>query len=226
MDLTDSLRTIRRSLFSKNGSTSTADSSESIQLTIDNECDTALQKSGDDQCPVCLEKDVNTMLFPCSHTFHGDCILQWVQNNFSCPLCRTEITHFAPLKGQHRTELQQNFVKVWEKHYLEKADKPKDDFEDIKVQKTVAASRNQHASLSRTKSVAQFVKAEEIQYHPKCSYCRNCCSDNAFIYMAFDQKFCSTQCRLQYARKKPKKDWEAYARNTFYVEYDQVAKYI
>merc|ERR1712098_941635 len=96
----------------------------------------------------------------------------------------------------------------------------------IKVQKTIAASRNQNASLSRTKSVAQFVKAEEIQYPTKCSYCRNCCLANAFIYMAFDQKFCSTQCRLQYARKKPPKNLGAYARNTFYVEYDQVAKYI
>jgi len=227
MDLTDSFfgsRTIRRSL-EKNCTTS---SEESIQLRIDNECNSTLAKCGDDQCPVCLEKDVNTMLLPCSHTFHGDCILQWVQNNFSCPLCRTEISHFVPMKGQHKSELQRRFVKVWEKHYLEKSDEAEENPDDGKIQKSVLASRNQPTAMVRTKSVVRFTPVEEPCYQTNCSHCRNCCMVNAFIYLAFDQKFCSTQCRLQYARKNPPSLGveNAGGTNSFYVDYEQVEKYV
>ncbi|XP_062028005.1 uncharacterized protein LOC133743937 [Rosa rugosa] len=28
---------------------------------------------------------------PCSHTYHGDCIIQWLKTNYVCPLCRSPI---------------------------------------------------------------------------------------------------------------------------------------
>ncbi|XP_024160005.1 E3 ubiquitin-protein ligase SIS3-like [Rosa chinensis] len=28
---------------------------------------------------------------PCAHTFHADCIVQWLKTNYRCPLCRSPI---------------------------------------------------------------------------------------------------------------------------------------
>ncbi|KAM7277735.1 hypothetical protein ACFE04_004869 [Oxalis oulophora] len=47
------------------------------------------------QCSVCFEdlligSEATSM--PCSHTFHSDCITQWLHKNNSCPLCRSELT--------------------------------------------------------------------------------------------------------------------------------------
>jgi len=79
-----------------------------------------LKTASDDCCPVCLEDDSpDTMLLPCSHEFHGECILKWVELNFSCPLCRQQITQFVPLEGQ---TLNERFVTLWDEYYVEKKD--------------------------------------------------------------------------------------------------------
>lgn len=85
-------------------------------------CDVSeeLKTGHDDCCPVCLEDDSpDTMLLPCSHEFHGECILKWVELNFSCPLCRQQVTQFVPLQGQ---TLNERFVTLWEEHYVENKD--------------------------------------------------------------------------------------------------------
>lgn len=70
------------------------------------------------ECPVCLDdtEEPDTMLLPCAHAFHGDCILRWVENNFSCPMCRTEIGQFLPMIG---TPIKEEFSELWNKHYVE-----------------------------------------------------------------------------------------------------------
>ncbi|KAL0274560.1 UNVERIFIED_CONTAM: hypothetical protein PYX00_002660 [Menopon gallinae] len=48
----------------------------------------------DVKCPVCLkEHDVGetVTVLPCSHSFHGECILPWLGKTNSCPLCRYEM---------------------------------------------------------------------------------------------------------------------------------------
>ena len=43
-----------------------------------------------EKCTICLEAftgDINTL--PCAHRFHAACIGQWLNDNDSCPLCRT-----------------------------------------------------------------------------------------------------------------------------------------
>ncbi|PON93655.1 43kDa postsynaptic protein [Trema orientale] len=45
-------------------------------------------------CAVCLEGVLvgsEATKLPCSHLFHGDCIVRWLQNSKFCPLCRFEM---------------------------------------------------------------------------------------------------------------------------------------
>ncbi|KAL1547665.1 RING-type E3 ubiquitin transferase [Salvia divinorum] len=48
------------------------------------------------ECAVCLAKfddaDVLRLLPKCKHAFHIDCIDQWLEKNFTCPLCRRHVT--------------------------------------------------------------------------------------------------------------------------------------
>ena len=45
-------------------------------------------------CSICLEEismGAKTILLPCGHMFHSNCILTWLKKNNTCPLCRFEI---------------------------------------------------------------------------------------------------------------------------------------
>lgn len=90
-------------------------------------CDTPQNHSlsHDDLCPVCLDDGENSecdvILMPCFHSFHGSCILNWVERNFSCPMCRAEVENFVPMKGQ---TLEPRFVEIWEEHFLASTEEP------------------------------------------------------------------------------------------------------
>lgn len=46
------------------------------------------------QCSICLEnflKKEKKIIVKCSHEFHKKCIKEWLNNNNTCPLCRTEL---------------------------------------------------------------------------------------------------------------------------------------
>ena len=45
-------------------------------------------------CCICLDEIVigaKTVLLPCGHMFHSDCIITWLKKNNTCPMCRFEI---------------------------------------------------------------------------------------------------------------------------------------
>jgi hypothetical protein len=45
-------------------------------------------------CSVCLTdiaKDEDTVLVPCGHMFHDQCIMKWLEMHSSCPVCRFEL---------------------------------------------------------------------------------------------------------------------------------------
>ncbi|MQL74431.1 hypothetical protein Taro_006796 [Colocasia esculenta] len=46
-----------------------------------------------DGCAICLEDFVagaQVERLPCHHRFHGECVMQWLDKEGSCPLCRSE----------------------------------------------------------------------------------------------------------------------------------------
>ena len=47
---------------------------------------------GTQECAICKEtmhqSESKVKKLPCAHTFHGDCILPWLQQNNTCPYCR------------------------------------------------------------------------------------------------------------------------------------------
>lgn len=51
----------------------------------------------DEKCPICLAPNENLegtekfLTLPCSHSFHDQCIVPWLEKTNSCPLCRAEL---------------------------------------------------------------------------------------------------------------------------------------
>ncbi|KAJ3302257.1 hypothetical protein HDV03_005196 [Kappamyces sp. JEL0829] len=46
------------------------------------------------ECPVCQDdyaEGVETIVLPCHHMFHPDCILSWLKVNGTCPVCRLSL---------------------------------------------------------------------------------------------------------------------------------------
>ena len=51
------------------------------------------------ECTICLLNYTEETITECSHTFHTECLDRWLQNNTSCPLCRTEIKPMSFIGG-------------------------------------------------------------------------------------------------------------------------------
>jgi E3 ubiquitin-protein ligase RNF115/126 len=52
------------------------------------------QLEGIGDCAICkdeFEKGVDYLEMPCTHIFHPDCILPWLDIHNSCPVCRLEL---------------------------------------------------------------------------------------------------------------------------------------
>ncbi|CAN6339577.1 unnamed protein product [Urochloa humidicola] len=52
---------------------------------------TVVEQTREDECAVCLksyEEGDKIKMMPCSHGFHGDCLLKWLGISRLCPLCR------------------------------------------------------------------------------------------------------------------------------------------
>lgn len=65
-----------------------------VQLQDDCDQDSLKRKRVQDQeCVICLEEltEEVSVLMPCSHSFHGDCIEKWLKTSHYCPICRFEM---------------------------------------------------------------------------------------------------------------------------------------
>jgi len=69
---------------------------------------------------------MDTKLFPCGHSFHGECLIQWVNvrnqgrqrgaRKFNCPLCRADIAHFIQTTGNEA--INDQLIQIWNEHNL------------------------------------------------------------------------------------------------------------
>ena len=67
---------------------------ESVSIDKDHEC-------CEHECSICQEKaeaGEEWKRLPCGHTFHGDCILPWVREHNTCPVCRAEVPQLRHLR--------------------------------------------------------------------------------------------------------------------------------
>jgi hypothetical protein len=47
-------------------------------------------------CPICFDNlGSSVTVMPCAHVFHRQCIIQWLNNTDSCPLCKFKIHSFS-----------------------------------------------------------------------------------------------------------------------------------
>ncbi len=47
-----------------------------------------------EECSICMDLD-NTkawIILPCGHKFHNSCIVQWLNTQQTCPICRHTVT--------------------------------------------------------------------------------------------------------------------------------------
>lgn len=54
-----------------------------------------------EECQICLEnfqKETEIAMLPCGHTFHINCIKEWFERKFECPLCRFRTNWYKPIK--------------------------------------------------------------------------------------------------------------------------------
>ena len=89
------------------------------QFAIDHLKESTTIEQSTEACTVCqdlVEQGAVTLSMPCGHVFHKDCLMPWLQEHNTCPVCRCEIEshcarynqqNFGKLKGELCTETVQ-----------------------------------------------------------------------------------------------------------------------
>lgn len=58
-------------------------------------------------CSICLcnNEDISSKTTICNHTFHSKCIDGWLENNETCPVCRTVLREMDSEEVVYETEI-------------------------------------------------------------------------------------------------------------------------
>jgi hypothetical protein len=75
---------------------------KNFPINDNDKIDTISILSYTDLCSICYSKMENeSKTFSCSHTYHKNCINEWLNNNTTCPICRKKIINEVkqPLKN-------------------------------------------------------------------------------------------------------------------------------
>lgn len=49
------------------------------------------REQSEDDCCICHERLQEFVRLKCSHCYHMNCLMKWLQNNTTCPICRQEL---------------------------------------------------------------------------------------------------------------------------------------
>eukprot|EP00792_Barthelona_sp_PAP020_P001521 TRINITY_DN12422_c0_g1_i1.p1 TRINITY_DN12422_c0_g1~~TRINITY_DN12422_c0_g1_i1.p1 ORF type:complete len:203 (-),score=39.71 TRINITY_DN12422_c0_g1_i1:104-673(-) len=47
-----------------------------------------------ENCPICFgeyKEESELISLPCQHTFHSECLIEWLKQNNTCPICRANV---------------------------------------------------------------------------------------------------------------------------------------
>ncbi|XP_074468057.1 E3 ubiquitin-protein ligase AMFR-like isoform X1 [Sebastes fasciatus] len=61
--------------------------------------------TNDDDCAICWDTMVTARKLPCGHLFHNSCLRSWLEQDTSCPTCRTSLNingDSGPARGQQQ----------------------------------------------------------------------------------------------------------------------------
>eukprot|EP00293_Proteomonas_sulcata_P012362 CAMPEP_0184297942 /NCGR_PEP_ID=MMETSP1049-20130417/8808_1 /TAXON_ID=77928 /ORGANISM="Proteomonas sulcata, Strain CCMP704" /LENGTH=519 /DNA_ID=CAMNT_0026607899 /DNA_START=117 /DNA_END=1677 /DNA_ORIENTATION=+ len=73
------------------------------QYAIDNLSEATINEPFEEGCPICQdEMSVGgiSLSMPCGHSFHRDCLLPWLAEHNTCPVCRCEVESHCPRYNQ------------------------------------------------------------------------------------------------------------------------------
>ncbi|MED6145702.1 hypothetical protein PIB30_027831 [Stylosanthes scabra] len=105
------------------------------------------EKHGELVCAICkdaLVPGTEASQLPCSHLYHGSCILPWLSTRNSCPLCRYEL----PTDDRDYEEGKQNSVLQPVNHHRQQLDMVDVDVDDSSSDVSVLAAVNEADSTS------------------------------------------------------------------------------
>ena len=71
--------------------------------------------TNDDECPICMDgfDEKRGIRITCEHAFHKECIVEWLQGDNRCPVCRYEYPHkeislARPMDGEADNDVEDN----------------------------------------------------------------------------------------------------------------------
>ena len=67
-------------------------------------CEPSPEVFSSEECPICLDSfdDTDSLILPCGHTYHTCCILEWFDEQMTCPVCRRRFKWVVNKKKKHR----------------------------------------------------------------------------------------------------------------------------
>jgi hypothetical protein len=69
----------------------------------------AIQNSPCSNCLQCFESGQEvSVVTPCNHTFHSECLRMWIQKSATCPYCRQDLEKKPPVEEEFRNWEQRN----------------------------------------------------------------------------------------------------------------------